>query len=97
MAWRHEYRTDPAKKLKPQLGKGFWATQGRYLNRALLLALAEEIGHDTTFPENMPPRPGTDDASKSEEEEAGETGLVVIAKIIAAQKRGDEEEEEEEE
>ncbi|KAK3363912.1 hypothetical protein B0T25DRAFT_422700, partial [Lasiosphaeria hispida] len=96
MAWRHEYRTDPAKKLKPQLGKGFWATRGRYLNRALLVALAEEIGHDTSFPENMPPRPGTDDASK-DEEDAAETGLVVIAKIIAAQKRGDEEEDEEEE
>jgi hypothetical protein len=95
IAWRHEYRTDPAKKLKPQLGKGFWATRGRYLNRALLLALAEEIGHDTSFPENMPPRPGTDNASK-DEEDTGVTGLVAIAKIIAAQKRGDEEEEEEE-
>ncbi|KAK0720913.1 hypothetical protein B0H67DRAFT_644110 [Lasiosphaeris hirsuta] len=95
MAWRHEYWADPAKKLKPQLGEGFWVTRGRYLNRALLLALAEEIGHNTSFPENMPPCPGTDDASK-DEEDAGETGLVVIAKIIAAQKRGDEEEDEEE-
>lgn len=96
MAWRHEYRKDPAKKLKPQLGKGFWATRGRYLNRALLLALAEEIGHDTSFPENIPPLPGTDyDTQPQRDEDDGETGLIAIAKIIAAQRRGDEEEEEE--
>ncbi|KAK0703631.1 hypothetical protein B0T26DRAFT_732093, partial [Lasiosphaeria miniovina] len=98
MAWRYEYRTDPAKKLKLQLGKGFWATRGRYLNRALLLALAEEISHDTAFPENIPPLPGTDhDTQPQEDEDDGEAGLVAIAKIIAAQRRGDEEEEEEEE
>ncbi|KAK3356331.1 hypothetical protein B0T25DRAFT_421131, partial [Lasiosphaeria hispida] len=99
MAWRHEYRKDPAKKLKPQLGKGFWATRGRYLNRGFLIALAEEIGHDTSFPENMPPLPGTDHDTQPQRDEdsSGETGLIVIAKIIAAQRRGDEEEDEEEE
>lgn len=61
MAWRHEYRQDPARKPKPQLVvKGFWATRGRYPNRALLLALAEEIGHDTSFPKNIPPLPDND-------------------------------------
>ncbi|KAM7189038.1 hypothetical protein V8F20_010341 [Naviculisporaceae sp. PSN 640] len=99
MAWRHEYRTDPTKKLKPQLGKGFWATRGRYLNRALLLALAEEIGHDTSFPENIPPLPGTDRDTQPQEgeEDTGEAGLIAISKIIAAQRRRNEEEEEEEE
>lgn len=99
MAWRHEYRKDPAKKLKPQLGKGFWATRGRYLNRALLLALAEEIGHDTSFLENIPPLPGTNHDSQPQRDEDSdrETGLIAIAKIIAAQRRGDEEEDEEEE
>ncbi|GAB1317032.1 HNH nuclease domain-containing protein [Madurella fahalii] len=99
MAWRHEYRKDPAKKLKPQLGKGFWATRGRYLNRGLLLALAEEIGHDTSFPENIPPLPGTDHDTQPQRDEDGdgEAGLIAIAKIIAAQRRGDEEEDEEEE
>lgn len=97
MAWRHEYRTDPSKKLKPQLGKGFWATRGRYLNRALLLALAEEIGHDTSFSENIPPLPGTNRDTQPQEDEEGtaEVGLIAILKIIAAQRRGDEEEEEE--
>ena len=47
LAWRHEYRNNPANVLKKQLGKGFWATKGRYLKRAFLLAIAEEIGHDT--------------------------------------------------
>ncbi|OIW25090.1 hypothetical protein CONLIGDRAFT_648152 [Coniochaeta ligniaria NRRL 30616] len=34
MAWRRKYQKDPAKKLKPQLGKGFWTTRGShtYLN-----------------------------------------------------------------
>lgn len=44
LAWRHDHRKDPGKVLKPQLGKGFWATRGRYLNRALLLALADDEG-----------------------------------------------------
>ncbi|KAK4160353.1 hypothetical protein QBC43DRAFT_114400 [Cladorrhinum sp. PSN259] len=86
MAWRQEYLTDHAKKLTPQLGKGFWATQNQYLNRALLLALAEKIGNATLFPENMSPRPGTGD----EDEYNGETGLAAIAEIIAAQRREDE-------
>ncbi|KAK0708263.1 hypothetical protein B0H67DRAFT_648348 [Lasiosphaeris hirsuta] len=98
MAWRHEYQKDPTKKLRPQLGKEFWVSRGRYLNWGLLLALAEEIGHDTSFPENMPPLPGTDhDTQPQRDEDDVETGLIVIAKIIAAQRRGDEEEDEEEE
>ncbi|KAK3332325.1 hypothetical protein B0T19DRAFT_456969 [Cercophora scortea] len=73
-AWRHEYMYQKDKdlaivtKLKPlpQLGKeGFWATRERYLDRALLLALAKELlghEHDTSFPENIPgpPLPETD-------------------------------------
>ncbi|KAM7199998.1 hypothetical protein V8F33_004172 [Rhypophila sp. PSN 637] len=48
MVWRHQYqyRHDPDKKLKLQLGKGFWLTAGKYLNRAFLRALAKQIGHD---------------------------------------------------
>ena len=51
--WRHS-RNDPGKVLKSQLGKGFWATKGRYLKRTFLLALAEEIGHDTELLDNVP-------------------------------------------
>ncbi|KAK4152645.1 hypothetical protein C8A00DRAFT_44300 [Chaetomidium leptoderma] len=92
MAWRHDYRKDPINVFKSQLGKGFWATRGRYLNRALLLALAEEIGHNTGFPKNIPPLPGND----NDKEELDRTGLVAITKIIQAQRTANEEEEEEE-
>ncbi len=34
LAWRHEYRKDPSKVSKKQLGRGFWATKGPYLKRA---------------------------------------------------------------
>ncbi|KAK3356873.1 hypothetical protein B0T25DRAFT_140846 [Lasiosphaeria hispida] len=88
MAWRHEYRKDPAKKLKSQLGKGFWATKGQYLNPGWLAALADEIGHDTSFLDNKL-LPGDDSD--------GDVGLIAIAKIIGSQKRGNEEDEEEEE
>jgi hypothetical protein len=61
LAWRHDYRNDPANVPKKQLGKGFWATKGRYLNRAFLLALAEEIGHDTRLSDNIRMEPGVGD------------------------------------
>ncbi|KAM7220431.1 hypothetical protein V8F06_004210 [Rhypophila decipiens] len=53
MVWRHryQYRNDPAKRLKLQLGKGLWVTAGKYLNRAFLRALAKQIGHDDSTDE----------------------------------------------
>jgi hypothetical protein len=90
LAWRHEYRNDPANVLKKQLGKGFWATKGRYLKRAFLLAIAEEIGHDTEFSDNIPMEPGDDN-------EPDETGVIGIAKLLRFQKRRYEDENEEDE
>ncbi|KAI1770240.1 hypothetical protein F4818DRAFT_455858 [Hypoxylon cercidicola] len=60
LAWRQEYRQDPKAVLEKQLVKGFWATKGRYLKRSFLLALANEIGHDTELAENVPIEPGDD-------------------------------------
>ncbi|KAI1445269.1 hypothetical protein F5Y02DRAFT_427011 [Annulohypoxylon stygium] len=60
LAWRDELRKDPSQVLSKQLGEGFWATKGRYLQRSFLLALADEIGHDTNFAENIPIEPGDD-------------------------------------
>ena len=90
LAWRHEYRNDPANVLKKQLGKGFWATKGRYLKRAFLLAIAEEIGHDTELSDNIPVEPGDDN-------EPDETGVIGIAKLLRFQKRRYEDEDEEDE
>jgi hypothetical protein len=90
LAWRHDYRKDPANVLKMQLGKGFWATKGRYLKRAFLLALAEEIGHDTELSDNIPMEPGDDN-------EPDETGVIGIAKLLRFQNRRYEDEEEEDE
>ncbi|KAI1251458.1 hypothetical protein MGN70_006026 [Eutypa lata] len=75
LAWRQDFRHDPSKVLQKQLGKGFWATKGRYLKRSFLLALAEEIGHDTDFAENIPIEPGDDN-------EPDETGVLGIAKLL---------------
>lgn len=103
MAWRQGHRKDPAKILKPQLGKSFWATRRRYLNRALLLALAEEIGHDSSIPENVSHLPGMvhDTAPTYDEVEDKDLALVAVAKIVQAQiqseKYDDEDEDEEEE
>ncbi|XDG09952.1 hypothetical protein ABKA04_009567 [Annulohypoxylon sp. FPYF3050] len=60
LAWRDELRKDLSQVLSKQLGKGLWATKGRYLQRSFLLALADEIGHDTNFAENIPIEPGDD-------------------------------------
>ncbi|KAH6633934.1 hypothetical protein B0J18DRAFT_405651 [Chaetomium sp. MPI-SDFR-AT-0129] len=68
--WRQDYRKDPSKLLKSQLGKGFWATRGRYLGRALLAALAEEFGHNMAIPENQPPAPGSSTESNPGDEVA---------------------------
>jgi hypothetical protein len=91
LAWRHDYHKDPTKVLKKQLGGGFWATKGRYLNRAFLLALAEEIGHDA-LAYNIPMEPGGDN-------EPDETGIIGIAKLLQFKKRHffDEEDEDEDE
>lgn len=75
LAWRQDFRHGPSKVLQKQLGKGFWATKGRYLKRSFLLALAEEIGHDTDFAENIPIEPGDDN-------EPDETGVLGIAKLL---------------
>ncbi|KAI1215128.1 uncharacterized protein F4807DRAFT_21831 [Annulohypoxylon truncatum] len=74
-AWRQEYRNDPSKVLAKQLGKGFWATKGRYLERSFLLALADEIGHDTKITENIPMAPGDDN-------DPDHTGVIGIAKLL---------------
>ncbi|RYO90316.1 hypothetical protein DL766_006912 [Monosporascus sp. MC13-8B] len=86
LAWRLEYRQDPTKVLAKQLGKGFWATKGRYLKRSFLLALANEIGHDTTFAEDISMPPGDDN-------DRDDTGLIAIAKMLQFHKKdGDDDE-----
>ncbi|KAI0843672.1 hypothetical protein F5Y06DRAFT_8842 [Hypoxylon sp. FL0890] len=87
LAWRHEYRKDPSQVLAKQLGKGFWATKGRYLERSFLLALAEEIGHDTNIQENIPMAAGDDN-------DADDTGIVGIAKLLQSPREDEEEDEE---
>ena len=79
LAWRHDYHKDSTKVLKKQLGGGFWATKGCCLNRAFLLALTEEIGHDV-LGYNIPMEPGDDN-------EPDETGIIGIAKLLQFQKR----------
>jgi hypothetical protein len=80
LAWRHEYRNDLANVLKKQLGKGFWATKGRYLKCAFLLAIVEEIRHDTELSDNIPMEPRDDN-------KPDETGIIGIAKLLRFQKR----------
>ncbi|KAL7622555.1 hypothetical protein AAE478_008062 [Parahypoxylon ruwenzoriense] len=75
LAWRHEYSQGPSKVLAKQLGKGFWATKGRYLERSFLLALADEIGHDTNIAENIPIAPGDDN-------DPDHMGVVGVAKPL---------------
>ncbi|KAI0152697.1 hypothetical protein GGR57DRAFT_513596 [Xylariaceae sp. FL1272] len=77
-AWRHDFRQDPSKVLKNQLGKGFWATKGRYLQRGFLLSMADEIGHDTNFKENIPMIPSDD----NDDDETGDAGVIGIAKMF---------------
>ncbi|KAI1175014.1 hypothetical protein F4777DRAFT_598860 [Nemania sp. FL0916] len=74
LAWRHEYRNDPS---RVQLG--MWPTRGRYLAKSFLLALANEIGHDTDFVENVSVAPAPGD---HEEEEPDDTGLIGIAQYL---------------
>ena len=45
--------------------------KGRYLKRAFLLALADEIGHDTYFAENIPIAPGDDNEPESDDSRDG--------------------------
>ncbi|KAH9993889.1 hypothetical protein F4779DRAFT_222149 [Xylariaceae sp. FL0662B] len=89
IAWRHEYRQDPSKVLAKQLGRGFWATKGRYLKRSFLLAMADKVGHDTKFAENIPMEPGDDN-------DPDDTGIIGIAQLLQLRKEGDEDEEDEE-
>ncbi|XDG02249.1 hypothetical protein ABKA04_001864 [Annulohypoxylon sp. FPYF3050] len=86
VAWRNEYRKDPSKVLTKQLGKGFWATKG-YLQRSFLLALADEIGHDTNFAENIPIEPGDDN-------DPDYTGVIGIAKLLQSKDNEDSDDEE---
>lgn len=81
LAWRAEYRNDPSKVLKKQLRKGFWGTKGRYLKHSFLLALADEIGHDTELVcANIPGEP-TDNNARDE------LGIIGIAKLLQSRKR----------
>lgn len=84
LAWRQEYRRDRDPSYVPtkQLGKGFWATKGRYLERPFLLALADEIGQDTNIVENIPMVPGDDN-------EPNHTGVVGIAKLLQFRREED--------
>lgn len=81
LAWRAEYRNDPSKVLKKQLRKGFWGTKGRYLKHAFLLALADEIGHDTELA-------CADNAiDPGDNNERDELGVIGIAKLLQFRKR----------
>ncbi|KAI1762422.1 hypothetical protein GGR53DRAFT_501450 [Hypoxylon sp. FL1150] len=84
-AWRQEYRQDPKAVFGKQLGKGFWATKGRYLKRSFLLALANEIGHDTEFAENVPIEPGDDT-------DPDDAGVLSLAKLLQFPEDEDEDE-----
>ncbi|KAI1261896.1 hypothetical protein F5Y18DRAFT_419261 [Xylariaceae sp. FL1019] len=92
-AWRHDFRRDSSKVLKNQVGKGFWATKGRYLRRGFLLSMAEEIGHDTDFKENIPMMPSDDD----DDDETGDAGVIGIAKMFQYGANDEDEDEEDEE
>ncbi|KAI0165372.1 hypothetical protein GGR52DRAFT_575464 [Hypoxylon sp. FL1284] len=89
LAWRQEYRQYPEAVLGKQLGKGFWATKGRYLKRSFLLTLADEIGHDTEFAENVPIEPG-DDADS-------DVGVLSLARLFQSPEEEEEENEDEDE
>ncbi|KAI2627631.1 hypothetical protein GGR54DRAFT_652465 [Hypoxylon sp. NC1633] len=75
LAWRQEYRQNPKAVLEKQLGQWFWATKGRYLKRSFLLALANEIGHDTEFADNVPIEPGDDT-------DPDDAGILSLAKLL---------------
>lgn len=78
LAWRQKYLQDPKAVLEKQLGKGkgVWATKGRYLEWSFLLALANEIGHDTQLAENVPIEPGVDDDTDPDD-----AGVLSLAKL----------------
>lgn len=77
LAWRQEYRQDPKAVFEKQLGKGVWVTKGRYLKRSFLLALANEIGHDTQLAENVPIEPGVGDDTNPDD-----AGVLSLAKLL---------------
>lgn len=106
LAWRHDYCYNPADVLKKQLGWG--VTKDRYLKRAFLLALSEEIGHGTQLCDNIPTEPKNDDNPRNDNEPADdneprgdnnpdETGVIAIAKLLRFRKRNYEDDEEYEE
>jgi hypothetical protein len=66
LAWRHDYCHNPAVVLKKQLGWG--VTKDRYLKRASLLALSEEIGHGTQLCDNIPTEPRNDNKPRDDNE-----------------------------
>ncbi|KAH8594429.1 hypothetical protein B0O99DRAFT_687661 [Bisporella sp. PMI_857] len=75
-AWRFGNRKDPT-ILGSNLSKGFWGTRGRYLKKSFLLALSDEIGHDTSFINDMAMPP-----ADVEDGLPDETGLLWIAKVM---------------
>ncbi|XDG05446.1 hypothetical protein ABKA04_005061 [Annulohypoxylon sp. FPYF3050] len=77
LAWIQEYRQDPKAVFEKQLGKGVWATRGRYLKRSFLFALDDEIGHDTQLAENVPIEPGVDDDTDPDD-----AGVLSLAKLL---------------
>ncbi|OIW30880.1 hypothetical protein CONLIGDRAFT_679634 [Coniochaeta ligniaria NRRL 30616] len=85
-SWEHGKKKQtiaPEAVLKSQLGKGVWATLGRYMSKSFLAALAGEVGHDTSvFEEDVKP---------------DFTGLVGLGKLFQVQRAEGEEESEEDE
>ncbi|KAK3504299.1 hypothetical protein B0T13DRAFT_506951 [Neurospora crassa] len=81
-AWDHKNRRKPEAVLKDQIGKRMWATKGRYLHRAMLVAMSQEAGHHLDEDWDRPPHPGSDEEELQLDAE-GAIGLIAIAKYIA--------------
>jgi hypothetical protein len=47
--WQLEDATEEAAVLRNEAGKPFWPTAGRYINRRMLLAFIEELGHQDYY------------------------------------------------
>ncbi|EAA33784.2 hypothetical protein NCU08538 [Neurospora crassa OR74A] len=81
-AWDHKNRRKPEAVQKDQIGKRMWATKGRYLHRAMLVAMSQEAGHHLDEDWDRPPHPGSDEEELQPDAE-GAIGLIAIAKYIA--------------